>query len=150
MIDINKLIAEAMKSREKERLETLKLIKAQFLIAEKSGEPFNDAVELKILLKMVDQRNESIEQYKKAGREDLVKQEESEIKVIKEFIPEQPTDADIALETERVINELQDINDADWRVSMRDMKAILAKVQEKYPTANGKVVSNVLKNKING
>ena len=150
MIDINKLIAEAMKSREKERLETLKLIKAQFLIAEKSGEPFNDAVELKILLKMVDQRNESIEQYKKAGREDLVKQEESEIKVIKEFIPEQPTEADIALETERVINELQDINDADWRVSMRDMKAILTKVQEKYPTANGKVVSNVLKNKING
>ena len=83
MIEINKLIAEAMKSREKERLETLKLIKAQFLIAEKSGEPFDEAKELKILLKMIDQRNESIEQYKKANREDLVKQEESEIKVIK-------------------------------------------------------------------
>jgi len=150
MIEINKLIAEAMKSREKERLETLKLIKAQFLIAEKSGEPFDEAKELKILLKMIDQRNESIEQYKKANREDLVKQEESEIKVIKEFIPEQPTEDDIARETERVIDELQSINDADWRVSMKDMKAILTKVQEKYPTANGKIVSNVLKNKMNG
>lgn len=148
MIEINKLIAEAMKSREKERLETLKLIKAQFLIAEKSGEPFDEAKELKILLKMIDQRNESIEQYKKANREDLVKQEESEIKVIKEFIPEQPTEGDIAQETERVIDELQSINDADWRVSMRDMKTILTKVQEKYPTANGKIVSNVLKSKI--
>lgn len=148
MIEINKLIAEAMKSREKERLETLKLIKAQFLIAEKSGEPFDEAKELKILLKMIDQRNESIEQYKKANREDLVKQEESEIKVIKEFIPEQPTEDDIAQETERVIDELQSINDADWRVSMRDMKTILTKVQEKYPTANGKIVSNVLKSKI--
>ena len=148
MIEINKLIAEAMKSREKERLETLKLIKAQFLIAEKSGEPFDEAKELKILLKMIDQRNESIEQYKKANREDLVKQEESEIKVIKEFIPKQPTEGDIAQETERVIDELQSINDADWRVSMRDMKTILTKVQEKYPTANGKIVSNVLKSKI--
>jgi len=149
MIDINKLIAEAMKNREKERLETLKLIKAQFLIAEKSGETFDEAKELKILLKMIDQRNESITQYKKANRDDLVKQEETEIKVIKEFLPEQPTDDDIAKETERVINELQEINDAEWRVSMKDMKAILTKVQEKYPTANGKVVSITLKDFIN-
>lgn len=148
MIDINKLIAEAMKNREKERLETLKLIKAQFLIAEKSGEPFDEAKELKILLKMVDQRNESIEQYKKANREDLVKQEEIEIKVIKEFIPKQPTEADIALETERVIDELQKENGADWKPSMKDMKTVLTKVQEKYPTVNGKVVSNILKEKI--
>ena len=41
-------------------------------------------------------------------------------------------------------------NDSDYQISMKDMKPILSMVQEKYPTANGKIVSKVLKEKING
>lgn len=148
MLDINKFIAEAMKKRETERLNTLKLIKAELVKNEKNGVVIDDAAEAKILLKMVAQRKDSIEQYIKGNRNDLADAEQKEIDVIKEFIPEQPTDEDIEKYTVECIDRYIAMNDADYKVSMKDMKAILTMVQEKYSTANGKIVSKVLKEKI--
>jgi uncharacterized protein YqeY len=150
MIDINKYIAEAMKAKDREKLSTLKLIKAELVKAEKDGITLDDAKEAKILMKMVDQRKESISQYIKGGRNDLAEAEQKEIDVIKEYIPEQPTDEEIEAYTNDAINNYVIEKGDDYQVSMKDMKTILSIVQEKYPMANGKIVSNVLKNKING
>ncbi len=150
MVDINKCIAEAMKKRETGRLGTLKLIKAEIVKAEKDGIVIDDAKEAKILLKMVEQRKDSIAQYIKGGRQDLAELEQKEIDVIKEFIPEQPTDEEIEKYTEDCINVYIEQNDSDYIISMKDMKPILSMVQEKYPMANGKIVSKILKNRING
>lgn len=150
MIDINKYIAEAMKAKDREKLSTLKLIKAELVKAEKDGITLDDAKEAKILMKMVDQRKESISQYIKGGRNDLAEAEQKEIDVIKEYIPEQPTDEEIEVYTNDAINNYVIEKGDDYQVSMKDMKSILSIVQEKYPMANGKIVSNVLKNKING
>ena len=149
MIDINRYIAEAMKKRETDRLGTLKLIKAELVKAEKDGIKLDDAKEAKILLKMIEQRKDSIAQYLKGGREDLAESEENEIKVIEEFVPEQPTEEEIEKYTEDAIDAYIEQNDADYAISMKDMKAILSMVQERYPKANGKIVSKVLKNRIN-
>ena len=150
MIDINRYIAEAMKKRETDRLGTLKLIKAELVKAEKDGIKLDDAKETKILLKMIEQRKDSIAQYIKGGREDLAESEQNEIKVIEEFVPEQPTEEEIEKYTEDAIDAYIEQNDADYAISMKDMKAILSMVQERYPMANGKIVSKVLKNRING
>ena len=150
MIDINKHIAEAMKKREREKLDTLKLIKAELVKAEKDGITLDDAKETKILIKMVEQRKDSISQYIKGGRNDLAEAEQKEIDVINEFIPEQPTDEDIEKYTNDAITHYIEQNDSDYLISMKDMKAILSMVQEKYPMANGKIVSKVLKDRING
>lgn len=150
MIDINKHIAEAMKKREREKLDTLKLIKAELVKAEKDGIKLDDAKETKILIKMVEQRKDSISQYIKGGRNDLAEAEQKEIDVINEFIPEQPTDEDIEKYTNDSITHYIEQNDSDYLISMKDMKAILSMVQEKYPMANGKIVSKVLKDRING
>jgi uncharacterized protein YqeY len=150
MIDINKQIAEAMKNRNRTRLDALKLIKAELVKAEKDGVTLDDAKEAKILLKMIDQRKESISQYIKGGRNDLVESEQNEIDIIKEFIPEQPTEEEIEKYTYDAIDAYVEQNDSDYQISMKDMKPILSMVQEKYPTANGKIVSKVLKEKING
>jgi uncharacterized protein YqeY len=150
MIDINKYIAEAMKSKDREKLSTLKLIKAELVKAEKDGVKLDESKEAKILMKMVDQRKESISQYIKGGRNDLAEAEQKEIDVIKEYIPEQPTDEEIEAYTNDAINNYVIEKGDDYQVSMKDMKAILSIVQEKYPMVNGKIVSNVLKNKING
>ena len=149
MIDINKEIAEAMKKRDREKLDTLKLIKTELVKVEKSGVTIDDAKEVSILLKMIDQRKESIAQYINGGRSDLAECEQKEINVIKQYIPEQPTDDEIADYTKDAIKHYIEQNDADYMVSMKDMKTILSMVQEKYPTANGKIVSNVLKEYIN-
>lgn len=148
MLDINKEIATAMKQREKEKLETLKLIKTELVKNEKNGIKIDDATEAKILMKMVEQRKDSIAQYIKGGRNDLAEAEQKEIDVIKEFIPEQPTDEEIEKYTNDTITHYIEQNDSDYLISMKDMKAILSMVQEKYPMANGKIVSKVLKERI--
>ncbi len=150
MIDINKEIAVAMKSRDKEKLDTLKLIKAELVRVEKSGVTLDEAKEVNTLLKMIDQRKESITQYLKGGRSDLAEWEQKEIDIITQYIPEQPTDEEIEKYTVDTISHYIEQNGDDYQVSMKDMKPILSMVQERYPTANGKIVSKVLKEKING
>lgn len=150
MIEINKCIAEAMKAKDKGKLGTLKLIKAELVKAEKDGVVLDDTKEAKILMKMIDQRKESIAQYIKGGRSDLAESEQKEIDVIKQYIPEQPSDEEIEQYTKDAISAYIERIGSTYTVSMKDMKAILSLVQEKYPMANGKIVSNVLKNRING
>jgi uncharacterized protein YqeY len=150
MIEINKCIAEAMKAKDREKLGALKLIKAELVKAEKDGVVLDEAKEVKILMKMIDQRKESIAQYIKGGRSDLAESEQKEIDVIKQYIPEQPSDEEIERYTKDAINAYIEQIGSTYTVSMKDMKAILSLVQEKYPMANGKIVSNVLKNRING
>lgn len=150
MIEINKCIAEAMKAKDRDRLGTLKLIKAELVKAEKDGIVLDEAKEAKILMKMVDQRKESISQYIKGGRNDLAESEQKEIDIIKQYIPEQPSDEEIEQYTNDAINAYVEQNGSDYKVSMKDMKTILSLVQEKYPMANGKIVSKVLKDRING
>ena len=150
MIDINKEIAVAMKSRDKEKLDTLKLIKAELVRVEKSGVTLDEAKEVNTLLKMIDQRKESITQYLKGGRSDLAEWEQKEIDIITQYIPEQPTDEEIEKYTIDTISHYIEQNGSDYQVTMKDMKPILSMVQERYPTANGKIVSKVLKEKING
>lgn len=149
MVDINKYIAEAMKNRETERLGTLKLIKAELVKAEKSGAVLDEAKELNILLKMVEQRKDSIEQYTKGGRNDLAEIERKEIDIINEFIPEQPTEEEIEEYANDIITKIIAQNDADWSLSMKDMGVVMGVVKEKYPSASGKIVSKVLKERIN-
>ena len=145
MVNINELIANAMKNREKEKLETYKLIKTELVKVEKSGVSLDEDKVNKTLIKMVEQRKDAIEQYNKANRTDLADKEQKEIDIINELLPPMPTDEDIIIETQNVIHEMIATNAADWNISMKDMKTVLTRVKEKYPTANGAIVSNVLK-----
>lgn len=141
--EIDNLIAEATKNRERVRLNVLKLIKSEFVKAEHDGVTIDDATEVKMLLKMKSQREDSISQYAEANRQDLVDSETEELNVLKSFIPEQPTDKDIKNFTELVINEMFPNG-----LMMKDMKAVMTEVKKKYPSANGKIISDVVKNKI--
>lgn len=136
--EIDKLIAEAMKSRNSVKLNTLRMIKSEFVKKEKDGITLTDIVESNILTKMVSQREEAIAQFKSANRTDLVESETLELEFLKSLAPKQATDEEIITETESIISNME-------TVSMKDMKNILAEVQKKYPTASGKIVSQVVK-----
>lgn len=135
---IDKLIADAMKSQNSVKLKTLRMIKSEFVKKEKDGFTLTDVVESNILTKMVSQREEAIAQFKSANRTDLVESEVLELEVLKSLAPKQATDEEIITETESIIASMEN-------VSMKDMKNILAEVQKKYPTASGKIVSQVVK-----
>ena len=138
---LDSLIAEAMKNKNNERVNVLRLIKSEIVKKEKEGKEFTEQVEANVLLKMMAQREDSISQFKQANRMDLVENETKELEIIKEFAPKQVSEEEIVAETERVISTL-------GTITMKDMKNILSEVQKKYPTANGKIVSQIVKNHV--
>ena len=135
---LTELIGESMKARNHERTETLRLIKAELLKAETADRnAYNKQVETKTLLKMIASHKDSIAQF--AGRQDLIDKEEAELKIIQEFAPKEVSEEEIIVYTKEVISNREN------KPTMKDMKEILSTVQAKYPTANGKTVSSVLK-----
>ena len=128
-----------MKNKENDRVAVMRLIKAELLKKEKEGKPLDETIEASVLMKMVSQREDSINQFKQANRMDLAENEQKELNIIKEFAPKQVSDEDITIETEKVIANM------GGTVTMKDMKNILAEVQKVYPTANGKLISQIVK-----
>lgn len=141
---LDKLIADAMKSKDEVTLAVLRSIKTEFVRKEKDGATLDEKTEANILTKMVAQREDSIEQFKNGNRHDLATAEQNELTVLKQFAPKEVSEEEIVRKTEEVITSLGD----DYALSMKDMRTIMAKVQETYPTANGKIISMVIKNKI--
>lgn len=142
--EINNLIADAMKNKNNELLNVLRLIKSEFTKAEKDGIMLDEVTETKILLKMISQREDSIKQYIEGNRQDLVESEQKELDIIKEYTPKQPTGEEIAEYTSATITTYKLSKEKGFKLSMKDMKPILNIVQEKYPSANGKIVSQTL------
>ena len=86
----------AMKAKDKPRLQTIRLIQADFKRIEVDERiEIDDARALAVLDKMVKQRRDSAQQYTDAGRAELAEQENYEITVIQEFLPEQLSEAEI-------------------------------------------------------
>ncbi len=135
----------AMKARDKARLATIRLIQAEFKRVEVDERiDIDDARALSILDKMVKQRRDSASQYRDAGREELAAQEDSEIAVIQEFLPEQLSAADI----EALIDEALAGIDATGMAAMGPlMGAIKPKLQGRADMGE---VSKLVKAKLNG
>lgn len=93
---INDDVKSAMRAKEKERLGALRLITAAIKQKEVDERiEMDDAAVLAVLEKMVKQRKDSIEQYGKAGRDDLIATEQYELDLIKTYLPEQMSEAEI-------------------------------------------------------
>lgn len=148
-MDIDKKIAEAMKSHDEVALRTYRLIKTEFVNAIKNGITINNAVEIKLINKMIAQHKDSIAQYEAGNRADLASNEAEELKILQTLVPAEPTEEEITVYTINCINEFRASHlSENEQLSMKHMKQILSMVQLEYPTASGKLVSSILKNKI--
>ena len=127
----------------------MKLIKTEFVNAMHNKVELNETNEVKILLKMASQREDSIQQYIKGGRNDLAELEKKELDIIKSYTPKQATDEEIAEYTSDIITAYMVSKGEDYTLSMKDMKPIMTLVKEKYPNANGKIISITLNKVIN-
>ena len=135
----------AMKARDKPRLGTIRLIQAEFKRIEVDERvDIDDARALTILDKMVKQRRDSATQYRDANREELAVQEDLEIAVIQEFLPEQLGEAEIA----QAIDEALAVIDATGMAAMGPLMAVLKpKMQGRADMGE---VSKLVKAKLNG
>ena len=117
--EINKEMKAAMKSRDKVRLKTIRLILSEIKRVEVDERiTVDDQRTLSILAKMIKQRRDSIAQYDSAGRTELSKIETDEITVINGFLPEALTDYEINNLIEKAISET-------GAESMKDMGRVM-------------------------
>ena len=120
----------AMKSGEKLRLETLRTLRAALMEKEidrrGSGRPMTPEDEIGVFTSAAKQRKESIEQFGRGGREDLVAQETSELQIIQEYLPRQMTRDEVIAVVRRIIGETGASSAADFSkvmpLAMRELK----------------------------
>ena len=128
---INQQFNTALKNKEKTLVSTLRLIMAAIKdrdIANRSGEKKGESKDqeiIKVLQKMKKQRQDSADLYKKGGREELLKAEEDEIKIIDTFLPKQLSEE----ETKKICKEIIETVGAS---SVKDMGKIMGTLKKKY------------------
>src|ERR1043165_2362894 len=141
---IVKDMTAAMKSREAARLSTLRMVKAAVQNREiEKGEPLTDDETAKLLQSLVKQRRDSVEQYEKAGREELAEKERAEIAVIEEYLPQAASREEIERAVEEAVAET---GAASLKEMGSVMKAALARLAGR--NADGRVVSEIVKAKL--
>lgn len=141
--DIDKKIANAMKSGNETETLVWRAIKTEFIKFRTSGAnvELTDDKELQIINKMLQQRKDSFEEYKKAGREDLAISEQKEMELLSSLLPKEPTEEDI----DNAIKEF--VSSKSETPTMKDMRDVMSFVKTKYPTVNGGIVSKLFKEK---
>jgi len=133
-------MVEAAKTKNREKLSTLRMIKAALHNREidLKGD-MTDGDVLQVLSSMVKQRRDSIEQFTEGNRADLAEKEERELAVIQGFMPAQLSPEDIKAEIEKVIAEAE-------AVTMRDMGKVMKILMPRLTgKADGKAVSELVK-----
>ena len=142
---INESIKDSMKSKDTLRLESLRAIKAAILL-EKTKTGLKDEVEkvviIKLLQKMVKQRNESAKIFNEQKREELANIEISQAKIISEFLPDQLSEIELSVLIDSVIKELN-------AESIRDMGKVISLVNLKASgKAEGRIIAEMVKIKL--
>jgi hypothetical protein len=135
---------EAMKAKDEATLRGLRAIKAALLLLKTSGSgEVTPDEEMKMLQKLVKQRNDSLEIFKQQNRTDLAQKEEEEIRVIEQFLPKQLSDSEIRAELEIIIAE-------SGASSPADMGKVMGLATKKLAgKADGKAISALVKELLN-
>jgi uncharacterized protein len=137
-------VTVAMKAKDAARTSTLRMLKAAIVNRqiEKGGELDEEEL-LKLLRSQVKQRRDSVEQYEKGGRQDLVDKERAEIAVIEGYLPQAASQAEIDKAVAAAIAET-------GATSMKEMGAVMKAVMLRLAgkNADGKAVSETVKRKL--
>lgn len=135
-------IKEAMKARDKVRLETLRNIKKVFLEAKTApgaDDKLEDSAALKILQKLAKQGKESADTYIAQNRQDLADEELAQVKVIEEYLPKPLTESEIEAAVKAIVAQT-------GASSMKDMGKVMGLASKQLAgKADGKVISTIVK-----
>ncbi|HRV92113.1 MAG TPA: GatB/YqeY domain-containing protein [Anaerolineae bacterium] len=142
---INSDLKTAMKSGQKELVATLRSLKSAIKYAEiEAGGELNDEATIGVLSKQAKQRRDSITEFEKAGRSDLVAQETAELQIIETYLPAQLSEEEIRAKVQAVITTL---NVTDTKGMGQVMKQVMADLKGQ---ADGKTVNQIVRQLLSG
>ena len=135
----------AMKGHQENTVAALRSVKTLIMevrTAPKGKKDLDDNDSVKLIQKLVKERQESMDIYSKAGRHDLADKEQQEMFVLKNYLPNMLDEDELKLAIDRLITDLN-------AKSMKDMGAIMKALSERYPNQyDGKVASTYIRNKL--
>ncbi len=137
-------ITAAMKAKDADRLGTLRMVKSNLMNRKiDKGSDLTDDEVIKALQSLVKQRRDSIEQYEKAGRQELADKEAAEIGFIEVYLPQ-------AASREEIEQAVADAIAETGASSMKEMGTVMKAAQAKLAgkTADGRLVSETVKAKL--
>ena len=135
---IEKMIMEALKAGEKTKAGAFRMLKSEFIVFKtaKNAKPLDEAAEIAIIKKMIKQRQDAAKEYLAAGRLELADNELEEVDVLKPLLPAEITEEEIKEAVKEVSNTTEPVK--------KNMGVFMKAVKSKYPTADGKTVSQIV------
>jgi uncharacterized protein len=142
--DVSAAIAEAMRQKDATRLSALRMLKAAFMNKDvEKGHGLDDTEARQVVTSLVKQRKDSIEQFTKAGRQDLVDKEAAEILVLEAYLPPAADPAAIDTAVSEAMTETGATSAKDMG---RVMKAAMARLAGQ--NVDGKTVNELVRRKL--
>lgn len=144
---ISKDMIEAMKSKDKDTLSTLRLLKSAidlYLVNNKlERNKASDEVVIDVVSKQVKTHKESIEEFRRGNRIDLIENLEREIKLLSKYLPEQLSEEEIIKEIDRVFDEIKPTSKQDMGKVMKELTPVFK------GKADMKIVTSIVQSKLN-
>ena len=131
--EIKAALVGAMKGGDKDATQTIRLIQSAIKnrdieLRTASAQPDDDLLVTEVMQKMIKQRRESVDLYRKGNREELAAKEEAEIAVIERFLPQQMDDAEAGAAIHAIVAEL-------GASSMKDLGRVMAEVKSRHASS---------------
>lgn len=162
MINIDELIKDSMKSKNKAELRAYKSLKAeiQLLKTAKNAKPYDEVAEIQLISKICKKLEDGILDFSEAGREDLVSEYRDELEVLKKLLPEPIKTEDILVslsewcvknnfcsETEEFIMMPKETKNSGKKIELpkKEMGNAIKYLKSKFPQADGKMISEIVK-----
>ena len=137
---LGKDIVNAMKEKEQLRLSVLRMVKGAIQLENiNNKKELNDELFIDVVSKQIKQRNESLEEFKKAERTDLVNKTSAEIEILKEYLPEQLSNEEIEEILNSAFNKIKPTSSKDMGLIMKEVTPLLK------GKADMKEISNLIK-----
>ena len=138
----SKDMIDAMKNKEKDKLSVIRMVKGAMQLEHiNNKKEMNEELLIDVVSKQIKMRNDSIEEFKKGDRTDLIEKTESEIEILKEYLPEQLSDEEIESIIEEAIAAVNPTSAKEMGLVMKevsskvkgraDMKEVSAKIRER-------------------
>lgn len=145
---ISDQMKQAMKAKDADRLSALRQVKAA-LDREQldSGKTLDDNAAQDVLKRLAKQRRESIESFREGGREEMAQKEETELKVLLEFLPAELSSEEIDAVIDKV---LADLGSPDASKTGQVVGAVMKALKETGGLFDGKAVNQRVRERLNG
>ena len=145
---IQKDLVEAMKSRNEARLSCLRMMKTALKNREiEKMSPLDEKESLQVLSTLIKQRKDSVEQFRKGGRDEMADREQAEIALIESYMPKAAGEEEVVAGVRAVISEM-------GAPTMKDMGTVMKNVMARFQGAgirvDGKQVSETVKRELSG